>query len=118
MDICLGFGWPTRITFTRFLGFCYTVVEFFCSFGNVLQHRLLPPSGTTVKNEYSRASTSIMCVCSRQGRSCLIFNTDVVIRPAIASFVEKNLLLVWCIIYLLVTNYLYILFMVFLLLSF
>jgi len=62
---------------------------FFCSFGNVLQHRLLLPSGTLVKNEYSRASTSIMCVYSGQGCSCLIFNTDVVIRPAIASFVVK-----------------------------
>jgi hypothetical protein len=50
---------------------------------------LLPPSGTTVKNEYSRGSTSIMCVCSRQGRFYPIFNTDAVIRLAIASCMVK-----------------------------
>ena len=87
------------ITCTRLLGFCHTVVEGVCLFvcvcgfflggGDVLQHRFLPPSGATVKNEYSCACTSIMCVCSRQGHSCLIFTTDVVIRPAIANFVEK-----------------------------
>jgi hypothetical protein len=73
----------------KILGFCHSVVEFFLLFWDVLQYRLSPPSGTTVKNEYSRASISIMCVCSRQGCFCLIFNTDIIIRPAVASFVVK-----------------------------
>jgi hypothetical protein len=58
----------------------------FCSVG------YLPPSGTTVKNACSCASTSRhVRVRSSQGLFCLMLNNNVVIRPAVASFMVNLL---------------------------